>query len=199
MAPALEFPARLFTGVDGRGYLILATLLVLTVLYYRFSESTSVGGTPERFLDKSPHGFYYDTESRRFNTKADRAIPIEALLAQSAKGGDQYTYDQVSRLLDSFILLVLDPASDEDGENLKAEIAMLVDPSYKNAYIAVTYARRRNNDKLQPGQRQFVYNLLVNYFMRVKNPTGVSLERWSDALLICTFMTRQMPKASEFL
>ncbi len=167
--------------------------LLVTIIVYTIEET-------ESFTNKSEYGFYYDTNTRRFKTLKDKQLAANILVEQCKKDGDVYTPEEIANLSDSFLLLILESETAEESSDLRKQMAMMVDPSYVNAYRMVLYAYRRNNSTFQnDGQRQVVYNVIVNYFTRTKTPTGTPISKWTDALLIRTFLTRQLPKTAEFL
>jgi len=179
-------PTVLMVGI----ILIVVTVGVVSIIF---------ASGPEGFVNKSEHGYYYETSARTFPTAADRRLATDTIIKLCKQDGDIYTTEQVRNLSDAFLLLVLDPEDEDESKELRAQMAMLVDPTYPAAHLAVTRAHKQNGDRLAGSvERQLVYSLLVNYFMRIRNPTGVPIERWTDALLIRTFLTRTMPKYTEF-
>lgn len=154
--------------------------------------------TAESFINKSPQGFRYHTDSRQFVDQSDRAKAVQALIDARREAGETYTPEQLASLSDSFIMLALDPISADEDKELKAEMVMLIDPTYKTARVAVLKAQENAMMFEENADRSVVHSLLVAYFARINKPTGVPLEQWPDKLLIRTFITRKLPKQSEF-
>ena len=85
------------------------------------------------FINKSSGGYYYNTDTLHFVSADDRAKAIAALIAVLGTDGTVYTAAQLSRLSDSFIIMILEPENDDEAASLKTQVPILIDDDYKTA------------------------------------------------------------------
>lgn len=183
-------------------FCIIAFVLLMLWVIYTIVSAVYLGANVSPFMNKGINGYYYDTDSLQFRSPADRKIGVTALLSLLKNNGLNYSTTELSGLSDSFILMILDPADDNELAFLIARLVLLVDPTYKTAYISVLAANKSgsfNNDS----ERQMVYDLLMKYFTQLnKSDTSIGfpppLAKWTDSLLVRTFRTLKMPAQSEF-
>lgn len=173
-------------------------LLIILAVLITWVTTKNECKPKSQFINKSPIGFYYDTDTQTFETAKDKSIAIAALVELLKKDGGSYSPDQLSHLSDRFILMILDPEDDTELEALKARLVILIDPTYQDAFKATIMAQSRGNVYYNDQERTMVYDLLVKYFQKL----GVNIvgrEKWTDKLLVRTFRTLKMPANDEFL
>lgn len=178
--------------------LLFSVVLALIFTFIKVGDTRDNKGKKVTFMNKSPNGYYYDTDSLTFAKPADRQLAISALVKLFQDDGINYTPAQISNLADSMIIMILEPEDEAELAVLKINVAILVDPEYKSTIVIVEKARRNGNVFANDQERAMVYNLLVRYFASLKTPMNIQLSQWSDALLIRAFKTRRMPPIKEF-
>ena len=155
-------------------------------------------GKKSGYINRTIHGVYYETNDMSFATASDRQQALDVLQSIVKTAGYEYTRDQLERLSDQFVLMILEPETDMEQQMLLARIVVLTDPTYAQALTAVQKAQRGNGRFASQDERQLVYNLLVKYFTTINTPVTIPISRWTDFLLIRTFRTLQLPSALEY-
>ena len=194
MIPTLSDQFRVLS--DNMAALLIAMLLTALVVWY-FARGYYCKRT-STFMNMSPNGYYYSTETQTFASKEDRDKGIQSIIKMFDDSGVVYTPAQLAPLSDSFILMLLESEDDTELEALKARMVMLIDPTYKVVFAAVQKAAATGNKLANESEREMTYNILVKYFNARKTPITVARSRWTDELLIRTFITLRLPAASEF-
>ena len=178
---------------------VLCALLFFLAMYALWSlRSRSVIRVKYGFINKSSGGYYYNTDTLQFVSADDRSKAIAALITLLNTDGTTYTVDQLSRLSDTFIIMILEPEDDDEAASLKTQVPILIDDDYKKALLLVEAARINSNAFKNDTDRKVVYDILVRYFTIMKTPITAQMSRWSDVLLIKTFKTRTVPLDSEY-
>ena len=199
MAPTLANQFHVL-GDNMAAVLIVMFLTALVVWYFtRDHYCTQTSG----FMNLSYNGYYYDTDTQKFASKEDRSKAIELIIKMFADSGEVYTPAQLAPLSDSFMLTLLESEDETEMDALKARMVMLLDPTYKLVFAAVKKATVRQldgtiNQFANESERQMTYDILVKYFNAKKTPITVPRSRWTDKLLIDTYITLKLPKANAF-
>lgn len=170
----------------------LLILITVVITWYLTKQSCS---TKSSFMDRSSHGYRYDTTTLSFATKEDRQLGITALsdLMEST-----YTVQQLAPLSDSFIIRILDSEDETELTELKSRLVILIDPTYKVVLSAVNKALVTTGVFENASVRQITYDLLVKYFNARNTPITVNMSKWTDALIISTFKTLRLPDPSKY-
>jgi len=177
--------------------LALACLIFVALALASAIEPMVRPATKAGYMNKSPLGYYYETETMSFSSAADRSIAVQWLLKTLATSGVIYTPEQISTVRDELILSMVE-SEDNDFNRMAAKLVILVDPMYKAALAIVNSASGANSKIASDGSRQIVYDLLVKYFLSKKTPIGIPIGDWSDFLLIRTFRSLRLPDKTDF-
>lgn len=181
---------------DNMTAVLIVMLLTALVVWYFTKDHYCKQKSP--FMNMSPNGYYYDTDTQKFASKEDRDKGIQSIIKMFDDSGVVYTPAQLAPLTDSFALMLLESEDETELAALKARMVMLIDPTYKVVFAAVQKAAATGNKLDNESEREMTYNILVKYFNARKTPITVARSRWTDALLIQTFITLRLPAASEF-
>ncbi len=175
---------------------VLVVVFVFGILVVIFKMSCSCE-KKSTFMNNSVYGYVYDTENFRFLDPENRLKAKKALINEMAKDGVKITLENLSGIVDSYIIRILDVEEEDRVPALKARLVIMIDPDYQTAYLLVN-AAKRTNKLANDGDRQIIYDLLVKYFKVLNDPITMPLKQWSDSLLIRTFKTLEKPKNKEF-
>lgn len=183
--------------------LVIAIAVIITHFVDKRMYKRTHRHTKCAFVNRSPYGYKYETDTMTFMSNIDRKLARDTLIALMKKEGKTYTIEQIAHISDSFLLQILevdDEFVDYDGlAALKAKFDILVSPNYKTAYT-LAYAASQSDRKLKSDvDRKMLYDIIAKYFQQTTQNVNVPiLQLWPDALLIQTFLTLQLPNTKSF-
>ncbi len=170
---------------------IVGVILVVFAGYIVKSMSS------ECFTNRSPDGYYWETDTASFVSHADKQLAVDILYDKLKKRGiDNVATSQLLPLRDSTILDMLDMMT--GGELSTDQIAMIrmyVNPEF---YLATTYVNEaRASGKFSTDTiRKLVYDTIAQYYMMSKATNELlPLEALTDADIIKEFDTVQAHKS----
>jgi hypothetical protein len=172
---------------------IIGVCIFALAVYLFFTQSS----TKSHFMNKSPVGYYYNTETNLFASAKDRTIGVNAAINLFKKDGATYTEAQFKTISDSFIIQLLEPNDETDLKATKAKTTVLLDPSYRSVFTLVVKAINTNRKFANDAERAAVFNILLKYFYIMEIQVPAPLNQWPDYILIRTFQTFKMPQLSE--
>jgi hypothetical protein len=174
--------------------ILVLSLIVATVLITRTLTKAGKLG----FQNKSMYGYYYETSDLSFPDRSNRQLANQALQTQLNKYNYSLTLEQLDKIPSSIVLSFLELEDDEvDPIALVAKIVMMTDPTYDAVRKSVDAAIRNSGVFASADERSAVYDLLTKYFIAIKQPLGIPLANWSDAILIQTFKSLKAPTVAQ--
>lgn len=167
-------------------WLLIALVIYLIVEVPCYSKSS--------FRNKSPLGYYYDTETLSFSTKNDLNIGVKEIIRMFKSEGRLFTVDQLSKLPHHVIINILENDDEKDIIKRKVKLIVMLEPTYGQAVLA----SRMPVGKISAAERQLMFGILKKYFETLGTPVSRPLNYWPTKLLVKTFQTWTMPRPEDF-
>ncbi len=172
---------------------LIAIIIILVILVI-----IDAVHNPDRFINKSQYGYYWETDTSSFVSNDDRLLATSILQEKIKRLGiSDITVDQLRKLHDENIIELLE--LNMDGDLTTKDIAalrMYMEPGFYLAGSYVNQAISLGNKFVDDIQRKLVYSIIEQY-QKMANAADAlpPLDKMSDEEIIKTFMVIRTVKS----